>query len=120
MIPFQNILYQDAYSELLGLVVTFIKQAIEKNLWTWKVNELGAVKLDRELSLFISTVCGTHYSIRDKFTRLTQIVLILGFDDDDFDVTTGDVKEELTSSIDWVLNPQERIRARNLKVDKRR
>lgn len=120
MVPFQNILYQDAYSELLGVIVTFIKQVIEKNIWTWKVNELGAVKLDRELSLFISTVCGTHYNIRDKFTRLTQIVLILGFDDDDFDVSTGDVKEELTTSIDWVLNPQERIRSRNLKVDKRR
>lgn len=119
MIPFQNVLYQDAYSELLGLIVNFIRHSIEKRLWTLRVNELGAVKLDRELSLFISTICGTHYLIRDQFTRLTQIVLVLGFDDDDFDVTSGDVKEELATSIEWVLNPQERIRSRNLKVDKR-
>ncbi|KAG0655291.1 hypothetical protein C6P44_000405 [Monosporozyma unispora] len=120
MIPFQNVLYQDAYFELLTLIVNFIKLAIEKRLWTLKVNELGAVKLDRELSLFINTICGIHYSIREKFTRLTQIVLVLGFDDDDFDVTSGDVKEELATSIEWTLNPQERIQSRNLKVDKRR
>lgn len=119
MQPYQNVLYQRAYTDLLELVVNFLKHLIEKKLWNLKVNALGAIKLDRELSLFIGAICGTHYSIRNSFTKLTQIVLILGFDDDDFDVSSGDVKEELATSIEWVLSPQERIQARNLKVDKR-
>ena len=119
MQPYQNVLYQQAYTDLLKLVVNFLKHLIEKKLWNLKVNELGAIKLDRELSLFIGAICGTHYSLRESFTKLTQIVLILGFDDDDFDVSSGDVKEELVTSIEWVLSPQERIQARNLKVDKR-
>lgn len=119
MQPYQNVLYQRAYTDLLELIVNFLKHLLEKKLWNLKVNELGAIKLDRELSLFIEAICGTHYSIRSSFTKLTQIVLILGFDDDDFDVSSGDVKEELVTSIKWVLSPQERIQARNLKVDKR-
>ena len=119
MQPYENVLYQKAYTDLLRLIVNFLKHLIEKKLWNLKVNELGAIKLDRELSLFIGTICGTHYAIRDSFTKLTQIVLILGFDDDDFDVSSGDVKEELATSIEWVLSPRERIQARNLKVDKR-
>lgn len=119
MIPFQNILYDDAYTELLTLIVEYIIKIVEQRIWLLKVNELGATKLDRELSLFIQTICWFNYTLREKFTRLTQIVLILGFDDDNFDVTTGDIKEELVSSIKWVLSPQDRIEARNLKIDKR-
>lgn len=119
MTPLQNVLYSVAYSELLELVVNFIKNSLEKKVWLLKVNELGAVKLDRELSLFIDTICGLQYNLRENFTKLTQIVLILGFDDDDFDVTTNDVKDELTTSIPWLLSPPERVQARNLKVDKR-
>lgn len=119
MVPFQNILYHDSFNDLLKLIINFIKNLIEKRLWNLKVNELGAVKLDKELSLFIDTICSNHYSLRTSFTKLTQIVLILGFDDDDFDINSGDIKEELATSIEWVLNPQERIHCRDLKVDKR-
>ncbi|CCK68407.1 Golgi transport complex subunit COG4 KNAG_0A07540 [Huiozyma naganishii CBS 8797] len=118
--PYQNVLYRDAHHALLLLLTDFCKNFVEKRVWALRVNELGAVKLDRELSLFISTICGLNYSLREDFTRVTQIVLLLGFDDDDFDVRTGDIKEELVNSIDWVLSPQDRAQTRSLKVDKRR
>lgn len=119
MIPFQNVLYEDVYTGLLTLVVDYIVKILEQRIWALKVNELGATKLDRELSLLIKTVCALNYTLREKFTKLTQIVLILGFDDDNFDVSTADIKEEIVSSMKWVLSPQERIAARALKVDKR-
>lgn len=120
MMPFQNIFHEEAYTELLSLIVEYIVKVLEQRIWSLQVNELGATKLDRELSLLIGTVCSLNYTLREKFTKLTQIVLLLGFDDDDFDVDTGDIKEEIANGINWVLSPQDRVNTRNLKVDKRR
>lgn len=117
--PFQNVLYDDAFNQLVKQAATYSSKIIEKKIWSLQVNELGAIKLDRELSLFITTLCGNNYSLREIFVRNSQIVLLLGFDDDDFDIQTGDIKDEISNSMDWVLKPQERINARNLMVDKR-
>lgn len=117
--PFQNVLYEEAFNQLLRLVVNYSSKVIEKKIWSLQVNELGAIKLDRELSLFINTVCGNNYSSREAFVRCSQIVLLLGFDDDDFDIQTGDIKEEISNTMDWMLKPQERINTRDLMVDKR-
>lgn len=119
MVPYQNILIKDAFAELLSLIVDCIVEKLEQRIWTLQVNELGATKLDRELSLLIATVCPQNYVLREKFARLTQIVLILGFDDDDFDVDGGDLKEEISTGINWVISPQERVDSRNLKIDRR-
>ena len=99
IIPYQNVLFDKGINELLTLVVEFIVNLLEKRFDSLQVNELGATKLDRELSLFIGTVCGLNYKLRERFTRLTQIVLLLGFDDDDFDVETQDVKEDISTCL---------------------
>lgn len=117
--PFQNVLYDDAFNQLVKQAAIYSSKVIEKKIWSLQVNELGAIKLDRELSLFINTLCGNNYALRETFIRNSQIVLLLGFDDDDFDIQTGDIKDEISNSMDWVLKPQERITARNLMVDKR-
>ncbi|QLQ78814.1 hypothetical protein HG537_0B01620 [Torulaspora globosa] len=119
MIPYENILLKDAFFDLLSLIVGCIIEKLEKTIWTLQVNELGATKLDRELSLLIATVCQQNYMLRERFAKLTQIVLILGFDDDDFDVDSGDLKEEISNDINWVISPQERVKARSLKIDRR-
>ncbi|CAR27475.1 hypothetical protein ZYGR_0I07500 [Zygosaccharomyces rouxii] len=119
MIPFQNVFCAESWAELLSLMIDTIVRILEQRVWTLRVNELGATKLDRELSLLITTVCSTNYILREKFTKLTQLVLVLGFDDDDFDVDSGDIKEEIESGMNWVISPQERIKVRSLKVDKR-
>lgn len=119
MVPYENVLLKDAFLELLSLIVDFIVEKLEKRIWTLQVNELGATKLDRELSLLIATVCQQNYVLRERFAKLTQMVLILGFDDDDFDVDSGDLKEEISNDINWVISPQERVKARSLKIDRR-
>lgn len=117
--PFQNVFCPEAYAQLLSLIIDSVVSTLEQRIWSLQVNELGATKLDRELSLLISTICSTNYTLRERFTKLTQLVLILGFDDDDFDVNSGDIKEEIESGMNWVISPQERIKIRDLKVDKR-
>ena len=117
--PYQNVLYDTAFTDLLSYIVDYIVNIVQKRIWSLHVNDLGATKLDRELSLFIATLCDMNYILREEFIGVTQIVLVLGFDDDDFDVENEDVKEEIANGINWVLSSQDRIRARNLKVDKR-
>ncbi|AMD18822.1 HBL080Cp [Eremothecium sinecaudum] len=117
--PFYNVIYKPAYIEFISLMVDFLCQLLEDKIWLIECNELGALKLDRELGLFISTLCGHHYFLKDKFTRLSQVVLIVGLDNEDFDPSSNDINEQTLSSINWMLNSQERIKARNLRVDKR-
>ncbi|KAL3233846.1 Conserved oligomeric Golgi complex subunit 4 [Nakaseomyces bracarensis] len=118
--PYQNILHPDVFSELISRVVDFCVQTLEQKFYALQVNELGATKLEKELSLFISTVCSLNFTMRKEFTKLTQMVLLLGFDDDDFELETGDIKEELMDSIDWVLTAVERVNIRKMKVDRRK
>ncbi|SCU83214.1 LADA_0C10198g1_1 [Lachancea dasiensis] len=121
MIPYANTLYKTCYSQLLSFIVDFLVAQIATRLWSLQINELGSIKLDRELSSLIAIVCGEQYALREKFTKLTQIVLVTGLEDDDFDPgTNGDLKQEILDGITWVLTPSERIRAGGLRVDKRR
>ncbi|AEY96653.1 FAEL328Wp [Eremothecium gossypii FDAG1] len=119
ILPFSNVLYKTAYIELISQMIDYLCEALEEKIWGIQCNELGGLKLDRELSLMITSLCGQHYFLREKFTRLSQLVLVLGLDDDDFDPATGDIKEETLSSINWILSAPERVRARNMRVDKR-
>lgn len=118
IIPYKNILHNEAYAELLSVIVDYIVTTLEQRIWTLEFNELGVTKLDRELSLFIGNMCGLNYNLREKFLKLTQIVLLLGLDDDNFDLTTGDIKDDFNGTFDWVINSQERIKARNMKIDR--
>lgn len=118
IIPYQNILHPDVYGELVSRIVEYCVQSLETKFSTLQVNELGATKLEKELSLFISTVCSLNFTLRKEFTKLTQMVLLLGFDDDDFELE-GDIKEEFMDTIDWVLTAAERVNVRKLKIDRR-
>jgi hypothetical protein len=73
-----------------------------------QVNELGSIKLERDYSGIIGEITSSQYNLRDKFLRVTQIVMILGFDDEDDEI-----------DLNWVLTPSERLRARGLRVDRK-
>ncbi|CAI4053965.1 Golgi transport complex subunit COG4 SKDI_16G3620 [Saccharomyces kudriavzevii IFO 1802] len=117
--PYKNILHKEAFVELLSNIVNYIVGTLEQRIWTLEFNELGVTKLDRELSLFIGSICGLNYNLREKFLKLTQIVLLLGLDDDSFDLSTDDIKDDFNGTFDWVITSQERIKARNMKIDRR-
>ncbi|GME68779.1 unnamed protein product [[Candida] boidinii] len=76
-----------------------------------KINELGASILDRNISIMISEITKIDYSLRNKFIRVTQIVMLMGLDDDE------DIDD--FSDIDWALTPTERNKARNLRIDRK-
>lgn len=104
------------FDKLLRLLVVNLSNIIEKklvaNMRRFRITDLGALKLERDLSHLINQVCLDNYYLREKFSRVSQIVLLVGMDDDEYQESIshinqdGDLDEDL--GINWVLTPQER------------
>lgn len=105
---FEEVMAPENYTRLVTLAATTLSQIFEKWLWglTYKVNELGAIALDRDISKIISTVSEGRYQLREKFIRVAQIMMIVGLDDEDSD----------DEDIVWSLNLEERERAKKIRV----
>jgi hypothetical protein len=80
----------------------------------FRVNDLGALRLERELLVFIAEVCEDNFDLRDKFVRVTQLVLLVGMDDDEYAMSV--VADPEAIGINWVLTPGERKRVRRWRV----
>ncbi|KAH3683631.1 hypothetical protein WICPIJ_005413 [Wickerhamomyces pijperi] len=119
--PFTQVLHLQTYNVLLDLIITHIATLIERKIWTsldQNINELGSIKLEREMSLLISELTkGKYYHLRERFVRVTQIIMIIGMDFDDGQ-TVDDQQEEIDAAFEWRLSPMERRKAKALRVDR--
>lgn len=121
------------FLKLMRLLVVNLANLIEKKLITvikkFKINELGAIKLEKDLSFLINEVCESNYRLREKFVKVTQLVLLVGMDDDEYDESIKhvnqsnkhledgeEVEENEVIGINWVLTPQERKQIRKFRV----
>lgn len=115
------------FNKLLRLLVVNLANLIEKKLMNvlkkFKINELGSLKLEKDMSQIINEMCEDNYELREKFVRVTQLVLLVGMDDEEYDMSnegghnndnTGQEDEEL--GVNWVLTPMERKQARKFRV----
>lgn len=124
MRPYKQTLHKQlCYDKLLRLVVVNIASMIEKRLVSvskrFKINELGALKLDKDLSFIINEICEDDYELREKFIRVTQLVLLVGMDDEEYEMNNseaGDVDLDDDTGINWVLTPLERKLIRRFRV----
>lgn len=107
--PYLKVLDSKNYDALLSLIISHISLLLEMKIWSLdqNINELGAIKLEREISLMISELTKGRYHLRENFIKVTQIIMILGL---------GDDEDEL--ELNWVLTPMERSKARRLRVDR--
>jgi hypothetical protein len=98
------------YGRLLTIVTSSMTRIFEKWIWSLegKVNDLGAIALDRDVSRIIGCLSEGHYRVREKFVRVAQIVMIAGLDD-----------PEEEAAMDIVLSEEERVRARAMRVERR-
>lgn len=116
--PYRQVFHHDLiYSKLIRLIVLNLANIIEKRLLfvikKFKVNELGALKLEKDISSFISEVCEDNYELREKFLRVTQIILLVGMDDEEYEQS---IIDEDTTGMNWILTPAERKQFRGLRV----
>ncbi|ODQ77848.1 hypothetical protein BABINDRAFT_168806 [Babjeviella inositovora NRRL Y-12698] len=108
--PFVRTLAKEIWDALMVLVMALMASLLEAKLWALenRINELGSIKLESNISGIIDYVTKFgKYSLKDSFLKVTQVVLMVGFDG-----------EEEEAGINWVLTPQERVRARYLRVDR--
>ncbi|KAI5949972.1 COG4 [Candida theae] len=138
--PYLQTLHQSIWHKLLRLIVINLVNLIERKLHLvlkrFKINELGSVKLEKDMSFVINEVCEDNYQLREKFVKLTQLVLLVGMDDDEYeeskdplvgsgknivddgldDGVEGEQEAEEYSGINWILTPQEREQIRSYRV----
>ncbi|CUM66487.1 uncharacterized protein PRCAT00004153001 [Priceomyces carsonii] len=126
--PYKQTFHKALFSKWMRLLVVNIANLIEKKLRfalkKFKVNELGSIKLEKDLSQLINEVCEDNYELREKFIRVTQIVLLVGMDDDEYDMSTqndtppteDNDQDNEYSGINWVLTPEERRQIRSHRI----
>ncbi|KAI0817608.1 COG4 transport protein-domain-containing protein [Xylaria sp. FL0064] len=117
MKPIARLMTPKTYNTLLEITAIHLsRQSLEKRIWSYsgKTNAYGAIRMERDFNGIISTVAKGNYSVREIFNRVTQILMVANMEDDEWEelVDTGD-----DGGIEWVLNEEERRRARNLVRD---
>lgn len=107
---YYKILDKSLFNKFIEIIILTLSNLLEKKLWSLNglINELGSIKLEKEFSGIIMEVTKYRYNLRDKFLRVTQIIMILGFDDEDDEI-----------EMNWILTATERQKARNLRVDRK-
>ncbi|KAF1995000.1 glycoside hydrolase family 125 protein [Amniculicola lignicola CBS 123094] len=106
--PIKRILTPANFDRLLSVAMTYLASALEKRIRSYydRVNELGAVRLERDVSGIINAaVAGGKYGLRDAFTKCTQMTLIMNMEEDEWEEVMDDQGE---SGIPWVLDAEER------------
>ncbi|KAI5960543.1 COG4 [Candida pseudojiufengensis] len=123
--PYLQVLHKSIWLKLLRLIIVNLVNLIERKLHStlknYKINEMGSIKLEKDLSFVINEVCEDNYHLREKFLRLTQIVLLIGMDDDEFEESNQPVikteeEDEEISGINWILTPQEKDQIRSYRI----
>lgn len=124
--PYKQTMHKTlVFNKLLRLLVVNLASMIEKKLMLalkkFKINELGALKLDKDVSFIINEVCEDDYELREKFVRLTQLVLLVGMDEEEYQLNSfsnsnEDAEDEDEDvGINWVLTPLERKQIRRFR-----
>ncbi|KAK7203548.1 COG4 transport protein-domain-containing protein, partial [Myxozyma melibiosi] len=104
MHPIRRILTEKNYSRLLAVTSEQLSGMLERRVWgmSGRVNELGAIQLERDVAGVISHVSqGKWYFLRERFVRVAQLVMVLGMDESELEA----------GGIEWVLSEEERRRA---------
>ncbi|CAN6613638.1 conserved oligomeric Golgi complex subunit 4 [Trichomonascus vanleenenianus] len=108
---FGTLISANNYTRLLSLAAASLSKLLER--WVWglegKVNELGAINLDRDIGRIISKVSTDRYHFREKFVRVAQMVMIVCLDE----------TEEEEEGIAWSLDDEDRRKAKLIRVDRK-
>lgn len=128
--PLARLLTERNVDRLLSSVVAYLAEVLEKRVWSYygRVNELGAVRLERDVSGIVGIVVrGGRYALRDAFARCVQVCMVMNMEEDEWEeVVRGvggwgdgggggkDVGGEGGEGMEWRIDAEERARARGM------
>lgn len=113
--PIARILTDANFEKLLGVVISYLGEVLEKRLWSYygRINSLGAVRLERDIANIVSLVVrGGKYALREAFTRCTQICLVMNMEDDEWEELQAVQKGAGDEAMEWKIDVEERARAK--------
>ncbi|EGV60123.1 Golgi transport complex subunit 4 [Yamadazyma tenuis] len=121
--PYGQVFHHELiFGKLLKLIILNLANIIEKRLVyvlkRFKINEFGSLKLEKDISGFISEVCEDNYELREKFIRVTQLVLLVGMDEEEYEesIQQNEHESDEDGGINWVFTPSERRQFRNFRI----
>lgn len=120
--PIIRILTDRNFEKLLALMVSYLREVLEKRIWSYygRLDDLGAVRLERDIASIVSIVVrGGRYGIRDAFARCTQICLVMNMEEDEWEEIQAASKGSKDDGAEWMLSGDERVRARAMVRDRR-
>lgn len=126
MQPIRRISTERNHERVQQAAASHLAKMLEKRVWAQygRVNALGAIRMERDMTEIVNVaVRGARYALRDAFTRLLQMLLVLNMDDEEWEEQlaadkSGEAGEEedddAARGIDWKLDASERERTRSI------
>ena len=115
MKPIQRLLTANTFAMLLDLTAKHLARVLEKRIWSHsgKISALGAIRMDRDFSRIVEIVARGKYNLRDIFSKVTQICMLVNMDDEEWDALVED-EQDGNDEMTWVLSHDDQLRARNM------
>ncbi|KAK8088946.1 COG4-domain-containing protein [Apiospora hydei] len=113
MKPIERLMTPKTFSTLMMSTAKHLAVVLEKRIWSssGRINAFGAIRMERDFSGIVRVVAKGNYSVREAFARVTQMLMVANMEDDEWDETMAEGEDD---GIQWVLNEEERRKARNL------
>ncbi|KAI5797952.1 COG4 transport protein-domain-containing protein [Peziza echinospora] len=116
--PFKLLLLDAPFSNLLTLAAKFLARQLEKKVIgvaQQGVREVEVIALERDVSGVVGVVVGLgRYDVREVFSRVVQVCLVLGMEEEEEDGEGGGGGEGGDGGWEWKLSREERRKVRGM------
>ncbi|KAK8049688.1 hypothetical protein PG994_011418 [Apiospora phragmitis] len=111
MKPVERLMTPKTFSTLMISTAKHLAVVLEKRIWSssGRINAFGAIRMERDFSGIVRVVAEGNYSVREAFARVTQMLMVANMEDDEWDEIMAEGEDD---GIQWVLNEEERRKAR--------
>lgn len=115
IIPYVTTVATPVADKIFKSIAAIAASTIEQRLWRLEnsVTSAGVIKLEQDMSTIISELTKLNYGLRSSFSRCNQIVMIAELEEEE-EIAALETPE---SGIEWKLSPNERSRARRLRIN---
>ncbi|KAL7913089.1 hypothetical protein GGI35DRAFT_476899 [Trichoderma velutinum] len=101
------------FSSLMDMTARYLSRILEKRILGYggKTSAYGAIRMERDFNAIVDVVSRGNYSVKEVFSRVTQLLMVANMEDEEWDEICAQDGED---GIEWVLTDDEKRRARSL------
>ncbi len=112
--PVARLMTPKTYAALLELTADYLARVLEKRVWSYaggRASPYGAIRMERDFSGIVGTISKGNYAVREVFGRTAQVLMVANMEEEEWEELVG---EDGGGEMPWVLNEDERRRARSI------